>query len=139
MEERFTYRADIQEVPTIRENLATLQARWKISNSEFRQILFIVEELFSNIIRHGFQDTREHEVEVAIMKNTDHIVIEITDDGIPFDPVQYQPESNSNPAHTEEGGMGLSLIKTFSDSFSYRRINQKNHLQVVKWLKTERH
>jgi anti-sigma regulatory factor (Ser/Thr protein kinase) len=137
MERNFTYRAVIQEVALIRKNLLTLKAKWKIPNSEFKQILFIVEEMFSNITRYGYKDGSEHLVELKVMNNSDHIVIEITDDGIPFDPVKYQHAGNTNPAYAEGEGMGLSLIRTFSDDISYRRINQKNHLQVIKRIKSE--
>jgi serine/threonine-protein kinase RsbW len=137
MEQKFTFRADIQEVALIRKNLSSLKAGWNIPNSEFKQILFIVEELFSNIIRHAFNDSGGHEIELSVRKEADRIVIDIIDDGIPFDPVNYQPESISNPVRADEGGMGISLIRTFSDGISYRRINQKNHLQVVKWLKSD--
>jgi anti-sigma regulatory factor (Ser/Thr protein kinase) len=138
MEQRFIYRPDIQQVPIIRKNLSVLKAMWKIPNSEFKQVLFIVEELFSNIIRHAFNDSGDHEIELSVKKETDHIVIEITDDGIPFDPVSYQSRSVSNPVGADEGGMGISLVRTFADGVSYRRINQKNHLQVVKWIKSSR-
>ena len=138
MEQRFIYRPDIQQVPLIRKNLSALKAMWKIPNSEFKQILFIVEELFSNIIRHAFNDSGEHEIEMTVKKEPDHIVLEIIDDGIPFDPVNYQSESVTNPVGAEEGGMGISLVRTFSDGVTYRRINQKNHLQVVKWIKSGR-
>ena len=136
MEQHFQYRSIIQEVPGIRKDLSSLKAEWNIPNSEFKQILFIVEELFSNIIRYAFQDTREHLVEVVIKRNAEHIVLEIEDDGIPFDPTSYLPDVNSDPADAHTSGMGLSLVKTFADSITYQRNNQRNCLEIVKSIKS---
>jgi anti-sigma regulatory factor (Ser/Thr protein kinase) len=136
MEQRFQYRSVIQEVPAIRRNLSALKVQWEIPKSEFKQILFIAEELFSNIIRYAFEDTREHIVELAVKKGPDHIILEFIDDGIPFDPLNYRQAGHSDPAATESGGMGLSLVRTFSDSISYQRIQDKNHLEITKWIKS---
>jgi len=135
MEQRFKYRSIIQEIPEIRKDLSALQAAWNIPNSEFKQILFIVEELFSNIIRYAFQDSGEHQVEVAIRRIDKRIVLEFQDDGIPFDPISYHPDVNSDPADAHSSGMGLSLVKTFADSISYQRENQRNYLEIVKSIK----
>jgi anti-sigma regulatory factor (Ser/Thr protein kinase) len=136
MEQRFQYRSLIQEVPAIRNDLSSLQEQWDIPNSEFKQILFMVEELFSNIIRYAYEDTHEHHVELLVKKHNERIVLEIRDDGIPFDPISYHPELNSNPADAQSSGMGLSLVKTFADSITYERRNDRNCLEIVKTLKS---
>jgi anti-sigma regulatory factor (Ser/Thr protein kinase) len=136
MQKRFQYRSIIQEVPAIRKDLSSLKEQWNIPDSEFKQIIFIVEELFSNIIRHAYQDTREHQVELVAKKIAADIILEIRDDGVPFDPVSYHPELNSNPADAQSSGMGLSLVKTFADSISYQRSNHRNCLEIVKSIKS---
>ncbi len=138
MEYQFQYRSVIQEVPSIRKNLAILKAQWNIPNSEFRQVLFIVEELFSNIIRYAYADSREHLIEMTFRNNAGHIVLEITDDGIPFNPLNYESVGSHTPVDEQASGMGISLVRALADSISYQRIDRKNCLKVIKNIKSNK-
>ncbi len=65
------------------------------------------------------------------------VIIEMIDDGIPFNPMEYNPDIQTDPAALDEGGMGLLLIKAFTDSFEYHRTGEKNHLVIKKMIKTK--
>lgn len=136
MEVTFTYRSEIQEIPSIRENLGKLQSEWSIPESEMRQIGVMIEEIFSNILRYAYTDSLEHLIQIHLKKDEEEITIQITDDGIPFDPLKHEPGPLSDPAMSVDRGMGLTLIKTFSSSISYQRINQKNQLTITKRIKS---
>ena len=136
MEQLYKYRSQIQEIPIIREDLAKLQSVWEIPDSEMRQIILIAEEIFSNIIRYAFTDSLEHMVEVQLKKTNDEISIQITDDGIPFNPLDHQPGVSTDPASSVDGGMGLTLIKTFSNSITYERVDSNNQLLIAKKIKS---
>jgi len=138
MEQLYKYRSQIQEIPIIREDLAKLQSVWEIPDSEMRQIILIAEEIFSNIIRYAFTDSLEHVVEVQLKKTNDEISIQITDDGIPFNPLEHQPGVSTDPASSVDGGMGLTLIKTFSNSITYERVNSNNQLLITKKIKSNK-
>lgn len=136
MEQLYKYRSLIQEIPTIREDLNRLKALWSIPDSEMRQIRLIIEEIFSNIVRYAFSDSEEHFVEVQIKKADDEISIQITDDGIPFNPLDYNQGAISDPAASVDGGMGLTLIKTFSNTIDYKRDDGHNLLLMTKKIKS---
>lgn len=136
MEQQLTYRSSIQEIPKIREDLALLQSNWKIPDSEMRQVTLIIEEIFSNIIRFAYTDKQEHLVSVRLELEREDILIQITDDGIPFNPLEYHHGISSDPASSLDGGMGLMLIKTFSNSLSYKRLNGHNQLLIAKTIKS---
>jgi serine/threonine-protein kinase RsbW len=138
MEQLYKYRSLIQEIPTIRKDLTELQSLWSIPNSEMRQIRLIIEEIFSNVIRYAFSDTQEHMVEVQLKKTNDEISIQITDDGIPFNPLEHQPGLSTDPASSVDGGMGLTLIKTFSNSITYERVGNNNQLLITKKIKSNK-
>lgn len=137
MEHIFSYGSNIQEIPIIRENLAEIAKAWSIPESELRQIGVIVEELFSNIVRFAYADKEYHEVEISLRKNDQLITIGIIDDGIPFNPLNYQTEPTFDPVSSETGGMGLTLIRTFSDSIVYKRTGKKNLLEITKKIKSQ--
>ena len=136
MERILTYPAKIHEIPQIRKNLTELGGEWAIPKSEMRQILLIVEELFSNIVRFAYEDKLEHQIKIGITNEQTNIVIRFSDDGIPFNPIDYEPGGRPDPVTSEDGGMGLTLVKTFSDSMVYNRINGTNQLEVIKMLKS---
>lgn len=137
MEKIYQYKSEIQEIQLIRENLASLANLWKIPESELRQIGVIIEELFSNIIRFAYDDNLEHLIDIRLLKADGEIRIEIIDDGIPFNPMDHQLGAVSDPAASEVGGMGLTLVRTFSDSIVYSRINRRNRLEITKKIKSQ--
>lgn len=137
MEQTFKYRSEIQEIPSIRKDLDELQAAWSVPDSEMRQISVMIEEIFSNILRFAYNDSLEHLVQISLKKSGGEIIIQITDDGIPFNPLEHHPGPVSDPAVSEDSGMGLTLIKTFSNSISYQRVNSKNLLLITKKIKSQ--
>jgi serine/threonine-protein kinase RsbW len=137
MNQAFKYRAHIQEIPQIRQDLEFLKEEWGIPKSEIRQILVIIEELFSNIVRYAFEDGEEHTIDIRLGKSENEIEIEIIDDGLDFNPLEYQLEPLTDPATSDAGGMGLTLIQAFSSNISYQRISKKNHLKITKKVKSK--
>jgi len=136
MDHAFQYPSHIQEIPRIRKDLEFLEQEWAISKSEIRQILVIIEEIFSNIVRYGFEDKQEHTIDLRLEYIDNHIEIEIIDDGIAFNPLDYQLGPIADPATSDAGGMGLTLIRAFSSNISYARCSGKNHLKISKKVKS---
>ena len=137
MNRSFQYRYNIQEIPRIREDFKFLVAEWSLPVSESRQILVIIEEIFSNIVRYAFSDNDEHIVDIRLNRIDTQIEIEIIDDGIEFNPLEYQVSPLLDPAAPDTGGMGLTLIRAFSSKISYSRVSGKNHLKITKKAKNK--
>ncbi|HDS07980.1 MAG TPA: ATP-binding protein [Bacteroides sp.] len=137
MEKVFHYRNHIQDISRISDDLGALAKEWAIPVSELRQVTVIVEELISNIIRFAFQDADPHLIRVMVGKEDRLLIIRITDDGIPFNPMEYHPPPITDPASVEAGGMGIVLVRTFSDSIDYKRIDHENRLTVIKTIKSK--
>jgi anti-sigma regulatory factor (Ser/Thr protein kinase) len=133
----YRYRAHIQEIPRIRDDLEFLKSEWSIPQSETRQILVIVEEIFSNIVRYAFNDKKEHHVDIRLGIIDNQIEIEFIDDGIDFNPLEYQISPLPDPTTSDAGGMGLTLIRTFSNQIEYNRLSGKNHLKITKKVKSK--
>ena len=137
MDRTFQYPSHIQEIPRIRKDLEFLEQEWAISKSEIRQILVIIEEIFSNIVRYGFEDKKEHTIDLSLDYSDAQIEIEIIDDGIAFNPLDYQLGPIADPASSDAGGMGLTLVRAFSSNISYARCSGKNHLKISKKVKSK--
>ena len=98
------------------------------------QIKLVLEELGINIVSHGHDDGRSHEIEIELTSNPDVLTIEITDDGRPFDPMTDAPPPDLDSVLEDRpvGGLGIHLVLTMMDEVRYRRKQDKNRLTLIK-------
>lgn len=97
------------------------------------KIVLCLEELFSNIVFYGHEDGEEHLIELDLSRDEQKIIIEIADDGTPFDPLSArEPDLNVPLEDREIGGLGIFLVKSIMDSIEYRRADGKNILRMEK-------
>ena len=86
-----------------------------------------VEELLTNILRHG--GTTSPKIELTITLCPDRIVLVIEDDAKPFDVSTSIPRRVTPPLeNAEPGGLGIQLIHSFSDRLTYSRPGEKNRV-----------
>ncbi|MGE3776868.1 MAG: anti-sigma factor antagonist [Pirellulaceae bacterium] len=88
-----------------------------------------IEELVVNIIRYAFMDDEEHDIDIGLGVFGEQILLEIRDDGRPFDP-RESPPHNVDAEDLEPGGLGLTLVLDLVDLLTYRRAHDRNHVQV---------
>jgi serine/threonine-protein kinase RsbW len=61
------------------------------------------------------------------------LIVEIIDDGIPFDPTSLKKPDLTLPAEERPiGGLGIFLITKIMDSVNYTRNNNQNILTLIK-------
>jgi len=77
-------------------------------------------EIFNNVAIHAYQRKGGGTIEIEIALSVDAIVIEVRDDGRPFDidEVAELPE-DLDEASLPEGGMGIHIAKTMLDEMTY--------------------
>jgi serine/threonine-protein kinase RsbW len=110
--------------------------RCHLPDPERARLLIILEELFTNAVRHGYPDgAQEGRIEVALAAKPGHIEIAFSDDGEPFDPLtQVSPDFGQPPAERPAGGLGLHILRSLVDEARYRREAGRNHLALVRNL-----
>ncbi len=132
MKKEFRYTALIQSIPDIREDMHVLLKEWKLPAGELKQLLLIVEELFSNICRYAFDDPGSAFVDISLALEDQHLKITISDRGRPFNPLEYDPGELDDPIAVRDGGMGISLIRAFAKKMEYQRSGETNVLMIRK-------
>ena len=88
-----------------------------------------LQEAVANVIEHGFTDGAAHEIGVSATRCGRGVVLEIEDDGRPFDPLTAAPPVQA--ARIEEvsiGGLGVHLIRRFASGMRYAREGGRNRL-----------
>ncbi len=117
-------------------HLASFCESCGIAKKQKFEINLALDELFTNIINHGFDDDAEHQIHVTCARNDDIVKITIRDDGIPFNPLEApQPDLNCTFIDREIGGLGIHLIKAYIDEIDYQRDADANVLTLTKILK----
>lgn len=92
------------------------------------QTVSALGEAFNNVVLHSYAGRPAGEVVVEINWTRNEIVMQITDDGLSFDPKQVElPDLDALP----EGGMGLFIIRSFMDEVDYQA-GPPNVLRMVK-------
>ena len=97
------------------------------------QINLVIEELGVNIMTHGRGEGLE-KIKITLTAEGESLTIEITDNGRPFDPTRDapEPELSSELGERNIGGLGVHIVRSFMDSFSYRRQDGRNRVTLVK-------
>ena len=96
-----------------------------------------LDELFTNIISYGFEDESEHQIKFSLAKDKETLVVEVEDDGKPFNPLDVaSPEVSADLDEVNIGGMGIHLVKKLMDDIVYQRVEGKNKLVLKKCVAT---
>jgi serine/threonine-protein kinase RsbW len=89
-----------------------------------------VEEILSNVIRHG---SASQPIEMRIVVRPENITIELQDRGISFDPLCQAPPDVTLPLEQRRaGGLGIFMVTRMMDKVSYERRQDVNCFTMVK-------
>ena len=123
----------LDEVGRLHGAVAAFLKRHMINERVISQIDLSLEEVFSNIVRHGFSDRKEHEIAVRLTVRGGAVEVRIEDDGREFNPLRAPaPDLDAPLERRRVGGLGIHLVRTLMDRTKYRRIKGKNVLKFGK-------
>ncbi|MEG1846024.1 MAG: ATP-binding protein [Oscillospiraceae bacterium] len=94
-------------------------------------IFLCIEEIAVNIIKHGFNDGKEHYIDIRIIAG-ENVMLNIRDDATEFDPTAKKDADITTSAEERDiGGLGIYLVKKIAKEFSYKRVIGFNNLHIV--------
>lgn len=103
------------------------------AESQRYNILLSVQELLTNILRHGYEGDESQPVEISMMASEDGFVFELRDRGLPFDPLSHEEAPVSGEgSELQIGGYGIVIVKMVMDQLSYRYEGGWNILRAEK-------
>ena len=137
MEFHFQIKNRCSELATLHATLKCLEKKWFLSSRTIMELNLILDELVSNIVEHGNSE-RESEIDIKLTKKNMVITLVVTDDGPAFDPTITPSVDIALPLEKRKcGGLGIHLIRKFSDNCAYKRVKNKNVLTLKKILHEE--
>lgn len=90
-----------------------------------------LEELVTNVIKYAYDDLLGHTIDVSVAVQSDCIVVQIEDDGRPFNPLEApEPDLNRPVEEREVGGLGIHLVRDVAGPMCYERHGDRNRLEV---------
>ena len=118
----------------LRLNLERIALSWNFSKKQLFETNLIIEEICANYIEHLESNAISY-IGVRLCLEKSKLLITITDKGPKFDPTKMaDPDVHLPIDERKAGGLGLYLVRHYTDSISYARINNTNKLVIEKKL-----
>ena len=96
-----------------------------------------LEEILINTIRYGYPKERTGKIHIALHASREALHLEITDDAVPFNPLEASASNAQTPlAERPIGGLGIPLLHHFCDEIRYAHLAQGNRITLKKYLGT---
>ncbi|BFU91386.1 MAG: Anti-sigma factor antagonist [Nitrospira sp.] len=121
-------------IPTIQLAFERYVAQWERAGALIPTFNMALDDLLNNVVQYAFpNDPTEHTIVVAGDVRDECVVLTITDDGIPFNPLTVATPDLSLLLHEREiGGLGIHLVCSMFDEVTYHRNVGHNVLTLRK-------
>ncbi len=121
-------------IPMIQTAFERYVAQWERAKPLTPTLNMALDDLLNNVVQYAFpDDPAEHTIMVEGEVRDECVVLTITDDGIPFNPLTVATPDLSLLLHEREiGGLGIHLIRSMFDEVTYHRNVGRNTLTVKK-------
>lgn len=112
--------------------IADIAARDALSKRDAFHLDLVLSEAVTNIMDYGSRPRGAGRIELACRVDTDDILVEVIDDGPPFDPTARPaavlPEKIEDAT---PGGLGIHLMRSYARAMAYHRENERNVLSMT--------
>jgi len=126
----------LDEVARVNGAVEQFWERHKLPEDAKFDVLLCLEEILSNVIRHGQSRAAKRFIRVDTRVARDEVEIQVSDDGIEFDPLSYPPPGFDLPlAQRKRGGLGVHLVRSLMDRIHYERSGKRNVFTMARKLR----
>jgi serine/threonine-protein kinase RsbW len=133
----FELKSRLSELNTLCRHLEDCGSVMELPQKCLFEINLGLDELFTNIISYGFEDKSEHQIRFSLAKDEETLVVQVEDDGKPFNPLEAAgPAVSDDLDSINIGGLGIHLVKKMMDAIDYQRVKGRNRLILKKCVAT---
>lgn len=130
-----SYNSIAGKAPEIIEDVMALPVVAEQAALEFT-LRLVLEELVVNVVNYAYGEGGDGPLDITVENRDDAIVITLTDQGVPFNPLEQEaPDTDLPPEERPIGGLGIFLVREMMDNVTYRYEAGHNILTVGKGLK----
>lgn len=124
-----------EEISRAQQALAHFAEANGLSGKPVSQLALAVEEFLANIVKYAWADPAPHFVEMEILMADGEILLTLSDDGSPFNPLSRPAPDTTLPlAEKPVGGLGIFMARNFLDEVRYERREGRNVLTLRKGI-----
>ncbi|MFB6099301.1 MAG: ATP-binding protein [Salinibacter sp.] len=109
----------IDEVRSIPDEWPAAQANEGLDDETLQCVCLVLHEWIANLHQHAHFRTSTPTVEIRLSCRDRQVSGSVLDNSEGFEIEKYLPDEDDDPGALPERGMGLRLIKTCTDTFSY--------------------
>lgn len=129
--------ANTQQIPKLRDSISSFLRGRAISDVHVEDILLCCDEAATNIVMHGYKDTRIQKptIDCSLRLDPDRFLIQFIDHGKEFVRSEVKaPSVEANLKGERRGGFGVYLVEKLMDRVEYTRDGDRNILILEKKL-----
>ncbi|MCP4403740.1 MAG: ATP-binding protein [bacterium] len=125
----------LTELQRVARIVTELGQKERFPSELVHDINFVLEEIISNIILYGYEDSEPHQIELELQYNEQSLELKIQDDAQAFNPLDApEPDIDAPLNERPIGGLGIYLTRSLMDELSYTRAQEKNVLTLKKYI-----
>ena len=123
---------NIKELDRLEPFLSGFFKQNNLDPSRLPSVNLALEEALANVIMYAYPEGTQGEVRLAANVTGNTIRMEISDSGVPFNPLQQQEADLDVPLEERQiGGLGIHLIKEIMDEVKYAYEDGRNVLTMT--------
>lgn len=127
---RLQLTSDLSELERVAPWVGELAEEHDISAETRFAIELCLEEVLSNIVRHGYRGDRGRAITIDFASADDALVF-VVEDGAPhFEPIAPADAVPESLDTIKPGGQGIRLLYRFAESVKYDRLPEGNRLTI---------
>ena len=127
-----TVAPDVSTIPPLIEWVEARCQEGGLSGELTFKLMLAIEEAATNVVSYAFAEMPPpHRIQIRIDIDDNRCIVEVVDNGRPFDPSAAPPPDLTGPLEERDpGGLGIHLIRNMADRIEYRREDGQNRLRI---------
>lgn len=124
--------AELDHLSVFLEHIREIAQTAGLTEARISRLELAVEEALVNVFNYAYEgQTHTGGAFCQVTVQADALVVDIVDEGPPFDPLaRTDPDTSLELDQRQPGGLGILLIKNLVDEVSYRREDERNVLTL---------
>lgn len=126
-----SYKPQIESINQIQKFVKKKLSRINNDENKLLKIDLLIEEIVVNIVNYGCKGMKNSFIDIMIDTSDEDIIIEISDNGIAFNPLEQEaPDISSGIEKRRPGGLGIFLVKQIAKEIQYARQDNINIIRL---------
>ncbi|KAA3615017.1 MAG: HAMP domain-containing protein [Calditrichaeota bacterium] len=131
--EEITIPAQMSYLLQVRNFIEHIGKRYKYSEKMVNSFKLVIDEACTNIIRHGYRDIKNGEIQLKAIMRRLSLTIVVVDQGTSYDPRQANtPDLAKYVDIGKKGGLGILMMRKLMDDIQYVVTEKGNEFRLTK-------